>query len=56
MVLAACDGTIYDPLRVGTSPTGAWVRGEIVHGVGIRPPLAIEIRVKGNSIFANSME
>jgi hypothetical protein len=56
MVLAECDGTIYDPLRMATSPNGAWVRGEIVQGVGIRPPLAIEIQVQGNAIVAKSME
>ena len=56
MVLAACDGTIYDPLKMGTSPSGAWVRGEIVQGVGIRPPLAIEIRVQGDTIIADNME
>jgi hypothetical protein len=56
MLLAACSGILYDPLRVGTAPSGAWVRGEIVQGVGIRPPLAIEIRVQGNSILATRME
>jgi len=56
MLLAACSGILYDPLRVGTSPLGDWVRGEIVQGVGIRPPLAIEIQVQGNSIIATRME
>lgn len=56
MVVAACDGTLYDPLRVGTSPTGAWVRGAIAQGAGIRPPMAIEVRIQGHAIFAERSE
>jgi hypothetical protein len=56
MVLAACNGIIYDPLRMGTSPLGAWVRGDIVRGIGIRPPLAIDIRVQGRELIADRME
>jgi hypothetical protein len=56
VVLAPCDGTVYDPLQMATSPTGAFVRGEIVHGVGIRPPLEVEIRVQGDSIVASNVE
>ncbi len=56
MVAAACDGTIYDPLKMGTTPAGAWVRGEVVQGMGIRPPLSIEVRVQGRSILASRIE
>ena len=56
MVVAACSGTIYDPLKVGTVPSGAWVRGDIAQGVGIRPPMSIDIRLENNSILASRME
>jgi hypothetical protein len=56
MVVAECDGTVYDPLRLTTVAEGAWVRGEIVRGSGIRPPLAIDIEVQGNAIVADRME
>ena len=56
MLAASCNGTVYDPLKLGTAPTGAWVRGEVVHGTGIRPPLSIEVRVQGRSIIATRME
>jgi hypothetical protein len=55
-VAATCDGTLYDPLKLGTAPSGAWVRGEIVQGAGIRPPLAVEIRVEGRNVIADKME
>jgi hypothetical protein len=56
MVVASCDGTVYDPLQFGTTPAGAWVPGEVAQGAGSRPPLAIDVRVQGQSIFADRME
>ena len=56
MVVAACDGTIYDPLQLGTTPDGAWVRGDVAQGAGSRPPLAINVRVQGQAIVADRME
>lgn len=56
MVASACDGTVYDPLRMGTIASGAWVRGEIVQGAGLRPPTAIEIKVQGNNLVADRIE
>ena len=56
MVVASCDGTVYDPLQLGTTPAGAWVPGEVAQGAGSRPPLAIEVRVQGQSIIADRME
>jgi hypothetical protein len=52
MVTDACNGAIYDPLRLGTLPSGAWARGEVVKGAGIRPPVAIEVRVQGKQVVA----
>jgi hypothetical protein len=56
MVASACDGTVYDPLRMGTISSGAWVRGEIVQGAGLRPPIAIEIKIEGNNLVADRIE
>ena len=56
MVGDPCTGTVYDPLRLGTAPGGAWVRGEVVQGAGLRPPIAIEIRVRGNQLIATQIE
>jgi hypothetical protein len=56
MLVAPCNNTVYDPMRIGTAPTGAWVRGEVVRGSGIRPPTSIEVQVQGHSIIARRME
>ena len=56
MVTDACNGAIYDPLRLGTLPSGAWAHGEVVHGAGIRPPIAIEVRVQGEQVVALRIE
>jgi hypothetical protein len=56
MVVSACDGTVYDPLQVGSVPGGAFVRGQIVQGAAVRPPIAIDIRVEGRSVIADSIE
>lgn len=56
MVADPCTATIYDPLRVGTLVGGAWARGEVVQGSGIRPPIAIDIRVEGDHLVATQVE
>lgn len=56
MVLSACEGILYDPLKMGTLPDGTWVRGEIVRGGGIRPPIAIQVEVRGRNLFAKRIE
>lgn len=56
MVVSDCDGTIYDPLKIATLPDGAWVRGDIVRGSGIRPPLAIQVQVRGRELIASRIE
>jgi hypothetical protein len=55
MVVNPCDHTVYDLLRYGSSSAGL-VRGDIVQGTGIRPPMAIEIRERGKDIVAVRME
>ncbi len=56
MVVNPCKGAVYDPLQMATLPTGAWVRGAIVHGAALRPPMAIDLRIEGDQIIAVQME
>jgi len=58
MVGDPCNHTLYDLLRygAGSGSDGGLVRGEIAQGNGIRPPLAIEIRVEGKQVVAARIE
>jgi len=56
MVVSECDGILYDPLKMATLPDGSWVRGDIVRGGGIRPPISIEVEVNGRNLIAKRME
>lgn len=56
MVASPCDGTIYDPLKLGTIASGAWIRGDVVQGAGIRPPISIEVKIEGNELIADRIE
>lgn len=56
MVADACSDTVYDPLQAGSLGGDIWARGEIVQGTGLRPPLAIDVRISGRSILADRME
>jgi len=55
MVVDPCTQTVFDPLKRG-SVGGAWVRGDVVHGSGMRPPLMILVEIKGDRILATRME
>jgi hypothetical protein len=56
MMAAPCNGSLYDPLRMGGVGDGIWVRGEVMQGPGIRPPTAIRIQVSGHTIIADRIE
>lgn len=56
MLVNPCNRAVIDPLKLSSLPGGAWVRGEIVQGADMRPPLAIEVKIKGQKIIANRME
>jgi hypothetical protein len=56
MVVNPCNSTVYDPLKVGPLGGNTWARGEIVQGGGLRPPLSIDVVVRGHSIVADRME
>jgi hypothetical protein len=55
MVGDPCNGSVFDLTRYGGGPNGL-VRGEIEKGTALRPPMAIEIRTKGDEIIAVRME
>jgi hypothetical protein len=47
-----CSRTLYDPLKTSNLPGDVWMRGSIVQGSDIRPPLGVEIKVQGKQILA----
>lgn len=55
MVGNPCNHAVYDLARYGTGLNGR-VRGAIVSGGGVRPPMAIEIKVRGQQIVATQLE
>jgi hypothetical protein len=57
MVTNPCNRTVYDLLRYGGGASSDdLVRGVVVQGNGLRPPMAIEIQVHGNNIVAGRSE
>jgi hypothetical protein len=55
MIADPCSHSLFDLSRYGGGPNGL-VRGEIVHGAAVRPPLAIEVREEGKRVIAVRME
>ncbi len=49
MVVNPCDSTIYDPLKLGALGGNTWVRGQIVQGSSLRPPISIEVELRAAS-------
>jgi hypothetical protein len=47
-----CSRTLYDPLKTSNLPGDIWMRGGIVQGSDIRPPLGVEIQIQGKQILA----
>jgi hypothetical protein len=56
MVGNPCSRTVFDPLKMMNIPGGVWVRGAIAQGSDLRPPLGIEVEVRGGEILADRME
>lgn len=56
MVANPCTRSLYDPLRYATLPGDVLARGAVVQGTDLRPPLGIEIQLKGKQIIATRME
>ena len=55
MVVDSCTQSVYDPLSYGGTH-GVWVRGQVVKGAGLRPPLAIEIVIEKGNVVATRSE
>jgi hypothetical protein len=55
MVGDPCNHAVFDLMRYGSGPNGL-VRGEIVSGAAVRPPLAIEILAQDKKVVAVRME
>jgi len=51
-----CSRTVYDPLKYGAIGGNVLARGAIVQGTDLRPPLGIEVKIKGKDILAVRME
>jgi hypothetical protein len=56
MVASPCSSTVYDPLKVGPLGSNVWVRGEIVQGGSLRPPISINVEESGRFITADRIE
>lgn len=56
MVVSPCERTVFDPLKVGPLGGDTWARGEIVRGSALRPPISIDVKVIGRSVFADRIE
>lgn len=56
MVGNPCSHTLFDPLRMTNLPGNVWVRGAIVQGSDLRPPLGVELKVQGKQILATRTE
>jgi len=56
MVGNPCSRTVYDPLKYGAIAGNVLARGAIVQGTDLRPPLGIEVRIRGKEVLAARME
>ena len=56
MVGNPCSRSVFDPLKMVNIPGGIWVRGAIAQGSDLRPPLGIEVEIRGKQILAARME
>ena len=55
MVADPCNHAVFDLTKYGSGPSGL-VRGEIAQGAAVRPPMAIEIQVRGKQVLAKKIE
>jgi hypothetical protein len=56
MVGNPCSRSVFDPLKMTEIPGNFWVRGSLVQGSDVRPPLGIELKIQGKGILAIRME
>ena len=56
MVGNPCTRTLFDPTKMTNLPGNIWVRGAMVQGSDLRPPLGIELKIQSGKILALRME
>jgi len=56
MIGNPCSRTVFDPLKYASIGGNVLARGAVVQGSDLRPPLGIEVRIKGRDILAVRME
>jgi hypothetical protein len=56
MVGDPCSRTVFDPTKMAELPGNIWVQGSIAQGSDLRPPLGIEVQIRGKNILAVRME
>ncbi|MFZ0911038.1 MAG: hypothetical protein WCC76_05290 [Candidatus Acidiferrales bacterium] len=56
MIGDPCDYSVFDLMKYGPTTDNSVVRGAVVHGTALRPPIAIEIRVDGRKVIAERRE
>jgi hypothetical protein len=56
MVGNPCSRSVFDPTKMSEIPGNIWVRGSLVQGSDVRPPLVIELKVQNKNILALRME
>ena len=56
MVGNPCSRSVFDPLKMSEIPGNFWVRGSLVQGSDVRPPLGVELKIQSKSILALRME
>lgn len=56
MVGNPCSRSVFDPTKMSEIPGDIWVRGTLVQGSDVRPPLGIELKIQNKNILALRME
>lgn len=56
MVGNPCSHSVFDPTKMSEIPGNFWVRGTLVQGSDVRPPLGIELKIQNKNILALRME
>lgn len=56
MVGNPCSRSVFDPLKMSEIPGNFWVRGTLVQGSDVRPPLGVELKIQSKNILALRME
>jgi hypothetical protein len=51
-----CTRVLFDPLKTTNLPGNLWIRGAIIQGSDIRPPIGVEIQIQGKNVLATRTE